>query len=216
MASRGEERGKAGFGGALARAGYAVAGALAAVFVGWAVSLAFPQPRSGMLAHFVGVVAMGAVLMLWASFKPSRLKGGSSALQALLVLGVVVAVWAVGDYLNSPREMEYVQNPLIWVWTYVFYLFNINLGFVLPASWVLGGNERWSRRPLWRVLVELAFALVMGALIASDSLGFLGTSLPTFVVYQLLFVVGALAAAGVIQRLTCELVRRIRVRSLLA
>ncbi|WP_080797173.1 hypothetical protein [Arabiibacter massiliensis] len=198
--------------GRLARAGYALGGALVTMLVGWAASLAFPQPHPGMLAHFVEAAAMAAALMLWASFKPPCCKGGSTALQALLILGVVVAAWAVGDYLNSPGMTEYVRNPLIWIWTYVFYLFNGSYGFILPAAWALGGNERWSRRPLRWTLVELAFALVMGALIAGDALGFLTTSLPTFVVYQLLFVMGALAAAGVVQRLACELAQRIRAR----
>lgn len=197
---------------ALAQAGYAFAGALVALLAGWVASLAFPQPHPGMLAHFVGAAAMAAALMLWAAFKPPCCKGGSTALQALLVVLAVMAVWAVGDLLSSPGMMEYFRNPLIWVWTYVFSLFNASLGFVLPAAWALGSSERWTRRPLRWVIGELVFAIVAGVLVVGRALDFLTTSLPGMAVYGLVSTAAVLAAAGVVQRLAWELAARIRAR----
>lgn len=210
MRQRDERRGTRGFVGVLARAGYALAGAFAAALAGWVASLAFPSPHPGMFALFVEAAAMATALMLWASFKPSRLKGGSVALEALLVVLVVMAMQMVDSSLRVPDMLGYTPSPLLWVWDHAVFMLYSGLAFVLPAAWALGSGERWPRRQWGWVVGELVFALVAGMLLAGGALDFLTSSLPGMAVYGLVSVVVVLAAAGVVQRLVCELVWRVR------
>lgn len=193
----------------LARVGYALAGALAAVLVSAAASLAPWPMEASTLSLFVTAAAMGATLMLWASFKPSHVAGGSVAVEALVVVVTVMALLMVGSSLQSPSLIGHYSNPLSWVWDHVIFMLYSSLGFVLPAAWALGSSERWVRRSWGWVAGEAVFVAAAGVLVASGVLN-LAYSLAGFIVQGLLFVAAALAAAAVVQRLVCELVRRSR------
>lgn len=193
----------------LARVGYALAGALAAVLVSAAASLVPWPMEASTLSMFVTAAAMGATLMLWASFKPSHVAGGSVAVEALVVVVTVMALLMVGSSLQSPSLIAHYSNPLSWVWDHVVFMLYSSLGFVLPAAWALGSSERWVRRSWGWVAGEAVFFAAAGVLVASGVLN-LAYSLAGFIVQGLLFVVAALAAAAVVQRLVCELVRRSR------
>lgn len=193
----------------LARVGYALAGALVAVLVSAASSLVPWPMEASTLSLFVTAAAMGATLMLWASFKPSHVAGGSVAVEALVVVVTVMALLMVGSSLQSPSLIGHYSNPLSWVWDHVVFMLYSSLGFVLPAAWALGSSERWVRRSWGRVGGEAAFVAAAGVLVASGVLD-LAYSLAGFIVQGLLFVAAALAAAAVVQRLVCELVRRSR------
>ena len=193
----------------LARVGYALAGALAAVLVSAAASLVPWPMEASTLSMFVTAAAMGATLMLWASFKPSHVAGGSVAVEALVVVVTVMALLMVGSSLQSPSLIGHYSNPLSWVWDHVVFMLYSSLGFVLPAAWALGSSERWVRRSWGWVAGEAVFVAAAGVLVASGVLN-LAYSLAGFIVQGLLFVAAALAAAAVVQRLVCELVRRSR------
>ena len=193
----------------LARVGYALAGALAAVLVSAAASLVPWPMEASTLSMFVTAAAMGATLMLWASFKPSHVAGGSVAVEALVVVVTVMALLMVGSSLQSPSLIGHYSNPLSWVWDHVIFMLYSSLGFVLPAAWALGSSERWVRRSWGWVAGEAVFVAAAGVLVASGVLN-LAYSLAGFIVQGLLFVAAALAAAAVVQRLVCELVRRSR------
>ena len=193
----------------LARVGYALAGALAAVLVSAAASLVPWPMEASTLSLFVTAAAMGTTLMLWASFKPSHVAGGSVAVEALVVVVTVMALLMVGSSLQSPSLIGHYSNPLSWVWDHVVFMLYSSLGFVLPAAWALGSSERWVRRSWGRVGGEAVLVAAAGVLVASGVLD-LAYSLAGFIVQGLLFVAAALAAAAVVQRLVCELVRRSR------
>ena len=97
-----KERTGAGTGEVLARLGYALAGALVAVLVSAMMSLV-PWPADDTLFPvYVNASVMGATLMLWASFKPSRGSAGAVAAEALTVFVTVLVVQMVGSCLQSP------------------------------------------------------------------------------------------------------------------
>ena len=195
----------------LVRAGYALAGALAAAVASWALTFV-PWPTGAALASYVAAsVAMAATLMLWASFKPSRGSAGSAVLEALLVLAVVVVVQMAGDMLRSGSQLGLVEQ----FFGYALSLLIAGLGVVLPASWMLGSNARWARRSLRWVAGELVFAVFIAVLSASGvfSSWYPGVPLGTLALsgaLGVLNVAAVLAAAASIQRLLYEAVCRAR------
>ncbi|MDU5257256.1 MAG: hypothetical protein E6204_10765, partial [Eggerthella sp.] len=204
-----KERTGAGTGEVLARLGYALAGALVAVLVSAMMSLV-PWPADDTLFPvYVNASVMGATLMLWASFKPSRGSAGAVAAEALTVFVTVLVVQMVGSCLQSPSLFGLYSNPLSWVWDHAIFMLYSGLALVLPISWALGSNERWARRSFKRVLGELAFVLAAWALAASGVLDS-AHSLIGFMVQGLVFVASVLATAAVFQRLACALVGRYR------
>lgn len=204
-----KERTGAGTGEVLARLGYALVGALVAVLVSAMMSLV-PWPADDTLFPvYVNASVMGATLMLWASFKPSRGSAGAVAAEALTVFVTVLVVQMVGSCLQSPSLFGLYPNPLSWVWDHAIFMLYSGLALVLPISWALGSNERWARRSFKRVLGELAFVLAAWALAASGVLDS-AHSLIGFMVQGLVFVASALATAAVFQRLACALVGRYR------
>lgn len=209
MRHGGTPKRRVSFATALVRAGYALAGALVAVLVSAAVSLAPWPMEASTLSMFVTATAMGATLMLWASFKPPRVAGGSVAAEALVVVVTVLALLMVGSYLQSPSLVGYYSNPLSWVWDHLIFMLYSSLGFVLPAAWALGSSERWVRRSWGRVGGEAAFVAAAGVLVASGVFNRV-YSLAGFIVQGLLFVAAALAAAAVVQRSVYELALRSR------
>ena len=158
---------------------------------------------------YVNASVMGATLMLWASFKPSRGSAGAVAAEALTVFVTVLVVQMVGSCLQSPSLFGLYSNPLSWVWDHAIFMLYSGLALVLPISWALGSNERWARRSFKRVLGELAFVLAAWALAASGVLDS-AHSLIGFMVQGLVFVASVLATAAVFQRLACALVGRYR------
>lgn len=204
-----KERTGAGTGEVLARLGYALAGALVAVLVSAMMSLV-PWPADDTLFPvYVNASVMGATLMLWASFKPSRGSAGAVAAEALTVFVTVLVVQMVGSCLQSPSLFGLYSNPLSWVWDHAIFMLYSGLALVLPISWALGSDERWARRSFKRVLGELAFVLAAWALAASGVLDS-AHSLIGFMVQGLVFVAAALATAAVFQRLAYALVGRYR------
>ena len=204
-----KERTGAGTGEVLARLGYALVGALVAVLVSAMMSLV-PWPADDTLFPvYVNASVMGATLMLWASFKPSRGSAGAVAAEALTVFVTVLVVQMVGSCLQSPSLFGLYSNPLSWVWDHAIFMLYSGLALVLPISWALGSDERWARRSFKRVLGELAFVLAAWALAASGVLDS-AHSLIGFMVQGLVFVASALATAAVFQRLACALVGRYR------
>ena len=190
-----KERTGAGTGEVLARLGYALVGALVAVLVSAMMSLV-PWPADDTLFPvYVNASVMGATLMLWASFKPSRGSAGAVAAEALTVFVTVLVVQMVGSCLQSPSLFGLYPNPLSWVWDHAIFMLYSGLALVLPISWALGSNERWARRSFKRVLGELAFVLAAWALAASGVLDS-AHSLIGFMVQGLVFVASALATAG--------------------
>ncbi|WP_101722693.1 hypothetical protein [Eggerthella timonensis] len=195
-------------GSALARAGYALAGTLIAVLAAWLLSLFVPSAHPGFLELFAFVAAMSAVLMLWAAFKPSRGSSGSVALEALVVFTTMMLVQVASDFLRSPSLFGY-SSPLVWLWSYLIFMVFSGLGLALPAAWAFGSSERWARRSWGWVAGEAVFVLAAGALASAGMLD-LSSSLAGFAIQGLVFVAAALAAAGAVQRLVCELVWRSR------
>ncbi len=193
----------------LARAGYALAGTLVAVLVAWLMSLVVPSSHPGFLELFAFAAAMGATLMVWAAFKPSRGPSRAVAVEALVVFVTMMCVQMGSDFLRSPSMLGYSPGPLLWVWNYTMFMLYSGLGLVLPAAWALGSNERWLRRSPKLVVGELAFVLVSWALAANGMLDFSSTLLG-FAIQGLVFVAAALAAAAVFQRAVCEIVWRSR------
>ena len=204
----GESAGDEARGSALARAGYALAGTLVAVLAAWLLSLVVPSAHPGFLELFAFVAAMSAVLMLWAAFKPSRGPARSVALEALVVFATMMFVQMGSDFLRSPSMFGY-SSPLVWLWTYPIFMLFSGLGLALPAAWALGSSERWARRSWGWVAGEAIFVLLAGALASAGMLD-LSSSLVGFAIQGLVFVATALAAAGAVQRLICELVWRSR------
>ena len=138
-----KERTGAGTGEVLARLGYALAGALVAVLVSAMMSLV-PWPADDTLFPvYVNASVMGATLMLWASFEPSRGSAGAVAAEALTVFVTVLVVQMVGSCLQSPSLFGLYPNPLSWVWDHAIFMLYSGLALVLPISWALGSNERW-------------------------------------------------------------------------
>lgn len=195
-------------GSALARAGYALAGTLVAVLAAWLLSLFVPSAHPGFLELFAFVAAMNAVLMLWAAFKPSRGTARSVALEALVVFTTMMLVQVASDFLRSPSLFGY-SSPLVWLWSYLIFMVFSGLGLALPAAWAFGSSERWARRSWGWVAGEAVFVLAAGALASAGMLD-LSSSLAGFAIQGLVFVAAALAAAGAVQRLVCELVWRSR------
>ena len=208
MRHDGESAGNEASGSMLARAGYALAGTLVAVLAAWLLSLIVPSAHSGFLELFAFVAAMSAVLMLWAAFKPSRGSSGSVALEALVVFATMMLVQVASDFLRSPSMFGY-SSPLVWFWGYAMFMVYSGLGLALPAAWALGSSVRWARRSWGWVAGEAAFVLVAGALASAGVLD-LSSSLLGFAFQGLVFVAAALAAAGAVQRIVCELVWRSR------
>lgn len=208
MRHDGESAGNEARGSALARVGYALAGALVAVLAAWLLSLAVPSAHPGFLELFAFVAAMSAVLMLWAAFKPSRGTARSVALEALVVFATMMLVQMGSDFLRSPSMFGY-SSPLVWLWSYLIFMLFSGLGLALPAAWALGSSERWARRSWGWVAGEAVFVLLAGALASAGMLD-LSSSLVGFAIQGLVFVATALAAAGAVQRLVCELVWRSR------
>lgn len=196
-------------GSTLARVGYAAAGTLVAVLVSWLVSIV-PWPADAQMPSlFVSDAAMGAVLMLWASFKPSRGSAGTVAGEALVILAVAMAVQMIDSHLQTPGMIGLYSSPALWMWDHVVFLLYSGLGFVLPAAWALGSNERWARRSPKRVVCEFGFAMAAVLLAAFDPFD-LSRTLLGFMVQGFFFVAAALAFAAVLQRAVCGIVWRSR------
>ena len=208
MRHDGESAGNEASGSMLARAGYALAGTLVAVLAAWLLSLVVPSAHPGFLELFAFVASMSAVLMLWAAFKPSRGSSGSVALEALVVFATMMLVQAASDFLRSPSLFCY-SSPLVWFWGYAIFMVYSGLGLALPVAWALGSSVRWARRSWGWVAGEAAFVLAAGALASAGMLD-LSSSLLGFAFQGLVFVAAALAAAGAVQRIVCELVWRSR------
>lgn len=204
-----KERTGAGTGEVLARLGYALAGALVAVLVSAMMSLV-PWPADDTLFPvYVNASVMGATLMLWASFKPSRGSAGAVAAEALTVFVTVLVVQMVGSCLQSPSLFGLYSNPLSWVWDHAIFMLYSGLALVLPISWALGSNERWARRSFKRSSASLRSSWRHGRSLQAASLIRLH-SLIGFMVQGLVFVASVLATAAVFQRLACALVGRYR------
>lgn len=192
---------------ALARAGYALAGALAALLVGWAVAFAFPWAFAGMLAYVAKPAAMSAALMLWASFKPSRGSAGSVVPESALVMVAVI----IGQLAGSmPASGVGITHDLSgWLWGSVGIMLFDGTAIAAPASWALGSSERWARRPWAWVAGELVVAATSAFLLSRGSLlsllGFGGLPL-----YGFLLIVASLAFGAAVQRTLCGVVSRVR------
>ena len=168
-----EER--SGAGKALVRLGYALAGALVAVLVSWAASYAIQSMTClASLSLFFESAAMGATLMLWASFKPSRGSAVSIACEAMVVVGGMLAVRLGFESLFSSGS-GFFHDPASWLMGALLFMLLGGYGFALPASWALGSSARWARRPLGWVVVELLVAVAAG-LLASNVLASLPSS----------------------------------------
>ena len=200
-----EER--SGAGKALVRLGYALAGALVAVLVSWAASYAIQSMTClASLSLFFESAAMGATLMLWASFKPSRGSAVSIACEAMVVVGGMLAVRLGFESLFSSGS-GFFHDPASWLMGALLFMLLGGYGFALPASWALGSSARWARRPLGWVVVELLVAVAAG-LLASNVLASLPSS--AFVITSFLTVILSLPAAAVVQRLLCGVIMRVR------
>lgn len=153
-----------GAGKALVRLGYALAGALVAVLVSWAASYAIQSMTClASLSLFFESAAMGATLMLWASFKPSRGSAVSIACEAMVVVGGMLAVRLGFESLFSSGS-GFFHDPASWLMGALLFMLLGGYGFALPASWALGSSARWARRPLGWVVVELLVAVAAGLL----------------------------------------------------
>ena len=116
------KEGTARDGSVLARLGYALVGALVAVLVSAMMSLV-PWPADDTLFPvYVNASVMGATLMLWASFKPSRGSAGAVAAEALTVFVTVLVVQMVGSCLQSPSLFGLYPNPLSWPWDHAIFM----------------------------------------------------------------------------------------------
>lgn len=201
-----KERTGAGTGEVLARLGYALVGALVAVLVSAMMSLV-PWPADDTLFPvYVNASVMGATLMLWASFKPSRGSAVSIACEAMVVVGGMLAVRLGFESLFSSGS-GFFHDPASWLMGALLFMLLGGYGFALPASWALGSSARWARRPLGWVVVELLVAVAAG-LLASNVLASLPSS--AFVITSFLTVILSLPAAAVVQRLLCGLIMRVR------
>lgn len=189
----------------LVRAGYAIAGALVAVLVSWIVSWA-PWPAVyALLARGVGV---GAALMLWASFKPSRGSSVSTVCEALLVVAALVVAEMAGDLLTNAAPGSSLWDVDLIESTVLFLLISGVLSIAL-VSWLLGSSARWARRSLLWVLGELGFGVA--AMLLWQALFPLFSGLGEAILSASVFIaVAGLAGAAVIQRLVNEIVRRVR------
>ena len=135
-----KERTGAGTGEVLARLGYALVGALVAVLVSAMMSLV-PWPADDTLFPvYVNASVMGATLMLWASFKPSRGSAGAVAAEALTVFVTVLVVQMVGSCLQSPSLFGLYPNPLSWVWDHAIFMLYSGLALVLAD--ILGARQQ--------------------------------------------------------------------------
>lgn len=192
---------------ALARMGYALAGALAAMLAGWAALQVVPSEYAIVNAA-ASLAAPTAVLMAWAALKPSRGSKASSAAEAALVTIVAVVGAAAGGALPG-LDTSILRDPVNLLATaFLFILFDGEV-VVAPVAWMLGSSERWARRPWgWAVgEVVVAFALVF---VGANRMLLSLSGLQALPPLALLLFASGLAFGAAIQRLFCGIVWRAR------
>lgn len=187
----------------LARAGYALAGALVALLAAWLVSQVVP-PEQAVANIVASLAAPTAVLMTWAALKPSRGSKASSAAEAALVTAAMVVGAVAGGSLPI-QDASVLLDPANLLAAGLLLMLLDGEIVAVPIAWMLGSSERWARRPWSWAVGELVVAFTL-AVLGANEMFFSLSGLQALPPFAFLLFASGLAFGAAIQRLFCGIV----------